>query len=209
MPGVQRLDVRVTHRRGICQASIDPGFDRGKIAIEHPQQHAEGIEVLAAATLGLAEAELPHGLVVEVADIGRDYLEVVEGSVLARIRGIAGFRQVAGGKRIAVEDDEGAPIEQRQADLERRRVERYQDLRGVTGGRNRTAAEVYLVGRDTECRSRGGPDFGRVVRKGREIGARQRRGDRELRSHQLDAVARVAREADDNGVYLFVFTHEI
>jgi hypothetical protein len=120
------------------------------------------VEILAAAAFGLAEAELPDGLEVEVADVGRDDLVIAEAAALGR----------------------------------------------VAGGRDGAAAQVDLVGRNPEGRAHGRPDLGGVVRKSREICARQRRRYRELRSHELDTVAGIAGETDDDRLYVSVSIHK-
>ena len=204
---MQRLDVCIAHRRLLFEAASNPVFDGPEFTVEHPEQHAERIEILAATTLGLAQAEFLDGLEIEMANIRRDYLEIVERAVLAGIAVIARLRQVTCRKGIVVDNDKSAPVEQRQADLEGSRIERHEDLRRVAGCRDRSAAEINLVGGYAEGRPHGRPDLGREVREGRKIGAGQRRRGRELRPHELDAIARVTRKTDDDRVYVFVFTH--
>ena len=141
-------------------------------------------------------------------DVGLDDLEVIEGSALSRVRVVTGLGQVARCEAVVVDDDERAAVQQRQADLERGRIKRHQHVRRIAGRRDRAAAEVDLVGRDAECRADRGPDFSRIIGESGKIGAGQGRGHRELRAHELDTVARVSRETDDDGVYIFVFIHK-
>ena len=133
-----------------------------------------------------------------MADVGRHDLVVTERAVLARVLVVAGLDKIAGRKRIVVDNEQGALVEQWQADPECGRVERDEHLGGVAGRGDRPAAEIDLVRRYAEGRADRGTDFCRVVGKGREVGPGQRGGDRELRTHELDAVTRVAGQAYDD-----------
>ena len=98
-------------------------------------------------------------------------------------------------------------MQQRQAHLERSRVERHQHVRRIPRGRDRIGADVHLVRRHAEGRAHGRPNLRREVRKGREVLAALRgRGD-ELRTHQLHAVAGVPGKANDDRVHRQYFRH--
>ena len=144
-----------------------------------------------------------------MADVGRNDLVVSETAVLARVGIVAGLGQVARRESAAVEDNECTPVEQRQADLERRRVERHEHLGRVARSRDRAATEVDLVGRYAERRAHGRPDFCRVIGEGSEVGAGKRRRNGELRPHKLDPVSGIARQTDDDGVYVSISAHKL
>jgi hypothetical protein len=196
--GTQGGDIGIAYCRMIGHAPLDPGLDRCEFAIEHPEQQAERPEVLAAATFGFAESKRFDRLQVEVSDIGLDQLEVIERIAVSRVLVVARLRQISRSKAVAVENDQRARFQHRQADLERCRVERDKHIRCVTGCRYRLASQVDLVGGYAKSRSGRCTDFGRIVRERREVAPRERRRDRELRSHELYSVSGVAGKAHDD-----------
>jgi hypothetical protein len=198
MSRVQRRHVGVAERRVAAEPAPDPCLHGFEFPAEHPQEQAERPEILAAAPLRLAQTERFHGLEVEVVDVGRDDLELVERAILARVVLIPGFREAPRREAVVVEDDQRAGLQHRQAHLERSGIEGHEDVRCIARGRDRLATEIDLVSRHAEGRAGRRPDLRRVVREGREVPSGERRRDRELRAHELYAVAGVAGEPHDD-----------
>jgi hypothetical protein len=111
---------------------------------------------------------------------------------------IAGFREISCREPVAVQNDQRASVQERQAHFQRRGIEGNQHVGRVACRGDRVTPQVDLVGGNTECRAGRRPNLRRVIGKSRKIGTGQRRRNRELRSHELDAVSRVTGEANDD-----------
>ena len=85
-----------------------------------------------------------------------------------------------------------------QVGLERRRVHRDQHVRRVAGRGDVVVRDVDLEARHTVDRARWGTDLGRIVGERRQVVAEQCTDRREAIAGELHAVARVAREPDDD-----------
>ena len=191
-------DVGVADRGLPREPARDPGFHRVEASVEHPEHEAERVEIFAASALALAQAEVLDRFQRQVGDVGHDDLEIGQRAVFPRVPLIAGFRKISCREPVAVQNDQRAPVEERQADFQRRGIEGNQHVGRVACRGDRVTAEVDLVGGNTECRAGRRPNLRRVIGKSRKIGTGQRRRNRELRSHELDAVSRVTGEANDD-----------
>ena len=191
----QRRQVRVANRRVLRELLVQPFLDRGDVAAEHPLHEAERPEILAAPRVALAQAELRGRFERVLRDVDLDDLIAVEHAALARILLVAGLREPAAREAVDVENDQRAVGDQRQVDLQRRRIERDEHLRRVAGRRDGPRAEMNLIGGHAERRAGRRADLGRVIGERREVVARERGGRHELGADQLHAVARVAGES--------------
>ena len=86
--------------------------------------------------------------------------------------------------------------------FQRRRVHRHQRVRVVAGGEDVARGEVDLEGGDAARGAGRGADLGREVGQRREVVADVRGGGGEAVADQLHAIAGIAGEPDDDGLWL-------
>ena len=125
-------------------------------------------------------------------------LELVERTVLERVRRVAGLLQVAVAERVAVHDQRAALRQVLQVRAQRGRVHRDEHVRRVARGEDVVVGVVDLEARDPRKRPRRRPDLGRKVGQRREVVAEERGLACEAPTGQLHAVAGVAGEPDDH-----------
>ena len=115
-----------------------------------------------------------------------------------RARLVLGLAQGGLREPVLVEDQDAAALELGQVHLQRRGVHRDQGVGAAAGGQDVPGGEVDLERRDAGQGPRRRPDLGREVGQRHQVVADQggRRG--EAVAGELYAVARIAREADDN-----------
>ena len=201
-PACKCRDVGGGELGAALEALLEPA-DRGRpVALEHPVDQAQRVEVLAAQLVARGEAAVAGGGLGVGRDIDLDHPVAVEGAVLARVRGEVGLAQAALVEAALVEDHHATGLQLRQIDLQGGGVEGHQHVGTVAHGVDVPGAEIDLEGRDAEGRADRCADLGREVGEGLEVVAGQCRRQGELRAGQLHAVAAVTREADDGGFEL-------
>jgi len=122
-----------------------------------------------------------------------------EGAVLERVGRESRLGEVALGEGARVHQDAPAEPEIFQIDFERGGVHGHQHVHGVARGHDVAGAELDLERRDAVGRPGGSADLGGEIGEGREVVAGEGRFHREARARHLHPVARVSREADDDG----------
>ena len=203
MAAGKRLQVRLPYGFVIRELFPDPFRDRLRITIEHPHQQPQRPEILATAAVASRKSEGLDGFEVKTVDRDRHDLEALQFTGLARIGFVTRFGEAARAEAVAVEYDQRTGVQQRQADLERGRVEGDQHVRPVAGGRDRVGAEVHLVGGNAEGGADRGAYLGREVRESGEILVAERCRIGELRAHELNPVAGIARQAHHDRLHGF------
>jgi hypothetical protein len=168
-----------------------------------PVHHAEREVVAAARRLLGGEARALQGGVGQLRHVDRHHLVgLLQGGVFERVRLVGRLLQVALGEGAGVDDQHAAVAQVGQVGLERGRVHGHQHVRRVARGVDLLRPEVHLVAGHAGQRAGRGPDLGRVVGEGGEIGARERVRLGELGAGELHTVAGVADEPDGDGLDL-------
>ena len=169
-----------------------------RFAAVHPVDEAEGPHVLGAQHLLVRQAEILQRLGGMLRDVDGQHLIGGQGAVLQRIAFVARLAEIARRAGAGVDDHRAAGLDRRQIDLERRRIEGDQEVGLVAGGLHTAGAEIDLERRHAVGGPDGCTDLGGEVGEGREIVADHRRRKGELAARQLNAVAGIAGEADDD-----------
>ena len=138
-----------------------------------------------------------HGFPGQARDVDGNNLEVVERAVLQRIV-VTGFAKVPFRKGNGVRHDDAPGTQFARVDLEGRGIKNDQNIGSVAGGINLPASEIDLIGGNTIGRPDRSADLGGKIREGRKIVAGKGRGQGEPPAGQLDTVAGVAGEPDDD-----------
>ena len=191
-------DIGVGDFRAALELAGQPVERRFAVAVVEPIDQAQRPHVLAAKRFLLAEALILDGFQGVFGNIDGDNPVVGEAVVFERVLVEAGLFQVPVGERAGIRDDQAAIPQIAEVDLQRRRVQRNQHVRRIAGGLDVAGSEMNLKGRNAEGRAGGRPDLGRKVREGCQVVSGQRGGLGELPPRNLNAVARVPGEADDN-----------
>ncbi len=170
------------------------------VAIEHPVDEAERPHVLAAQPVVLGDGERLHRLERQPGDIDLDGAIAGERTIGERIGRVTGLAQVALVERAGIDDDDAAVLQLTELDLERRRVESDQHIRRIARGLDLARAEIDLEGGNAIRGADRRANFRRKIREGGEIVAGDR-GDRgETVAGELNTIARITGEADDDGL---------
>ena len=191
--------VRLHQRRRGGELLLDPANRHVHRAAVHPGDQPEREEVLRARRVaGRDPVDAVGGSDGHRGHRDAKHLIVVERSVLERAGRVLGLAQGGVREPVLVDDQDAAALELGQVHLQGRRVHRDQRVGAAAGGQYVPGGEVDLERRDAGQGPRGRPDLGREVGQRHQVVADQggRRGETVAR--ELYAVARIAREADDN-----------
>ena len=198
--GLQGLDVRRgdlgAPRAELRVQEVHGRIDRTPI---EPRHQSEREHVLRALRLARGHAfDVLQRTDGQAGQRNRVNLELVERAVLERVRRVTGLLQIAVVERVRVDDQRPTFRQVLDVRLECRGVHRDEHVRGVTRRQDVVVCKVELEARDARQRAGRRPDLGREVRQRRDVVPEQRRLGGELRAGELHAVARIAREADDD-----------
>ena len=181
MTGVQRGDVGGGDIGLLGKFGVEPVHRSGAGPTIHPIDQAQRPHIFRAQRLFVREAELLHRLDGQARHVDFDdpvFFETL--AAVQRITIVAGFRQVAGGKRAGVGDDDAAGFDVGQVGDQGRRVHHHQNVQIVARCHDLARAEINLKRRYPKCRSGRRSNFGREIGERCQVVAGQRRGQRKL-----------------------------
>ena len=198
--GVHGRDVRLGELGPLSELAAQPLDRRLPVAAVHPQHQAQRPHVAAAVRLPARQAERFDRFRREPRDVERQDLVGSEGAVCERVGGKSRLGEVALGEGARIHEDRPAHAEILQLHFERGGVHGHEHVHRVAGGHDVARSELDLERRYAVRRPGGGADLGGEIGKGREVVAGEGRFHREARPGHLHAVARVACEANDDGL---------
>ena len=202
MAGVQRGDVGGGEFGMTGEPLVEPIDGRLPVAVVHPVDQAEGVQILAAQrVLPLQPATLDR-LHRQLRNVDGDDAEIAQRPVLERIPLEPGLAQVLLRQTAGIDDHHAARLEIPDLDRQRRRVERDEDVGGVARGLDIAGAEIDLEGGNTVGGPGRGADFGGKIGKSGEVIAGKRGGVGEAPPRHLDAVTGISGETDDDALHL-------
>ncbi len=200
MARIQGADIGFGDLRQFRELILKPRDRRRPFPPVEPVDQAKGPEILAPQTFFRRDVELLDGLKRHLRDIDLDDPVFRKGTVGQRIGCPACFLVIPGGKRAHVQYDEAAVLQFPDVHLERGGIQRDQNIGCVAGSLDDPGAKINLKRRDAKSRSDRRSNLGGEIRERRQVVAGQCRGIGELATGDLDAVARIAREANDHRI---------
>ncbi|MCG3197354.1 MAG: hypothetical protein GHCLOJNM_01839 [bacterium] len=192
----ERGAVGLQQHGGFAELGVDPGEGVVERAVEHPVDHAEREEVLAARGLLAIESCAEDRVQGERGEREFDQAVAREDPILERIVVIPGFLQAGLVEGVLVNDQDAALLQVGEIDLERGGIHRHQDIGAVAGSADVVVAEVELEAAHSRKRTGRGANLRREVRERAHIVPEDRAGVRELGAGELHAVAGVSGESD-------------
>ena len=199
--GVQRTRVGVDGDRVLRERLLDPAENRVERALKETARQAEREEVPAPVRFARHQrSDLGEGFAIEPIDRHKKRAVGGEDAVLERVVDVAGLHEFGRHERVAVGDEQTARRQVGQMKLERGRVHGDERVEPIADGMDRVIGEADLkrVNRFEAAVRR--PDLARQQRDRVHVVADPVRCGGELQPGEKHAVARVAGEAERDGV---------
>ena len=185
----KHLGVRLGHGGDFAELLLDPLERRLHVPAEHPVDQAQREEVFAAADGTARQSGVFAGRGVEFFDRYPVQLVVRQGVVFEGVFLVSGLGEVVFGEGVLVDDEDAAGLEVPEIRLQRRGIHGDHGIDPVAWCSELACTEVELVSGNARQGTGRGPDLRREVRQGADVVSEGRRSIRELRPHELHAVA--------------------